>query len=133
VALFAVASEREVGVDVETLQEDFACAEVAAKFFSRREVEALAALPPRSFVRAFYNCWTRKEAYIKARGMGLLLPLDCFDVSLAPGEPAALLATRGDESDASHWSLREVDVGATHVAAVAVEGGGWRMGCWLWP
>jgi 4'-phosphopantetheinyl transferase len=133
VALFAVAAGREVGVDVETLREDFACAEVADRFFSRREVEALAALPSRAIVRAFYNCWTRKEAYVKARGMGLSLPLDCFDVSLAPGEPAALLATRGDESDAARWSLREMDVGATHVAAVAVEGGGWRPRYWLWP
>ena len=133
VALFAVAPEREVGVDVEVLREDFACAEVAAQFFSRREVEALAVLPARSFVRAFFNCWTRKEAYIKARGMGLSLPLDCFDVSLAPGEPATLLETRGDEPEATRWSLREIDVGATHVAAVAVEGGGWRLRCWLWP
>jgi 4'-phosphopantetheinyl transferase len=130
VALFAVASEREVGVDVETLREDFACAEVAAQFFSRREVEALAMLTPRPFVRAFYNCWTRKEVYVKARGMGLSLPLDCFDVSLAPDEPAALLATRGGEPDAAHWSLREIEVGATHVA---VEGVGCRLRCWLWP
>lgn|SRR2546423_4482922 len=133
VALFAVASEREVGVDVETIRDDFACAEVAARFFSRREVEALAGLPARSFVRAFFNCWTRKEAYVKARGMGLSLPLDCFDVSLAPGEPTALLGTRGDEPEATHWSLREIEVGATHVAAVAVEGGEWRLRCWLWP
>lgn len=132
-ALFAVASEREVGVDVETLRDDVACAEVAARFFSRREVDALAALPSRSFVRAFYNCWTRKEAYVKARGMGLSLPLDCFDVSLAPDEPAALLATRNGEPDAAHWLLREIDVGATHIAAIAVEGGGWRLRCWLWP
>ncbi|HJQ31332.1 MAG TPA: 4'-phosphopantetheinyl transferase superfamily protein [Pyrinomonadaceae bacterium] len=132
VALFAVAAGRDVGVDIETLREDFACAEVAAKFFSPFEVAALA-VPPHSFVRAFYNCWTRKEAYVKARGMGLSLPLDCFDVSLAPGEPAALLETRGGEPDAAHWSLREIDVGTTHVAAVAVEGGGWRLRCWLWP
>jgi 4'-phosphopantetheinyl transferase len=133
VALFAVASGREVGVDVESVCDDVACAEVAAEFFSRGEVEALAALPERSRTRAFYNCWTRKEAYIKARGMGLLLPLDCFDVSLAPGEPAALLSTRGDEPEAVRWSLREIELGPSHVAAVAVEGRGWRQRCWLWP
>lgn len=133
VALFAVASGREVGVDVETLREDFACAEVAAVFFSPREVETLTALPSHARTRAFFNCWTRKEAYVKARGMGLSLPLDCFDVSLAPGEPAALLATRGAEPDAAHWSLREIDVGTTHVAAVAAGGGDWRLRCWLRP
>ncbi|MDT7808173.1 MAG: 4-phosphopantetheinyl transferase [Acidobacteriota bacterium] len=132
VALFAFASGREVGVDVETLRDDAACAEVAAEFFSRREVETLRALPAHARTRAFYNCWTRKEAYIKARGMGLSLPLDCFDVSLAPGEPAALLATRGTEPEAARWSLREIDVETTYVAAVAVEGGV-RLRCWLWP
>jgi 4'-phosphopantetheinyl transferase len=133
VALFAFATGRKVGVDVETLRDDVACAEVAAEFFSRREVEALTALPAHARTRAFYNCWTRKEAYIKARGMGLSLPLACFDVSLAPGEPAALLATRGTEPEAALWSLREIDVGATHVAAVAVEGGCRRLRRWLWP
>jgi 4'-phosphopantetheinyl transferase len=133
VVLYAVASGREVGVDVESVCDDVACAEVAAQFFSRGEAEALAALPERSRTRAFYNCWTRKEAYIKARGMGLTLPLDCFDVSLAPGEPAALLATRDDEPEAMRWSLREIDVGPSHIAAVAVEGRGWRQCCWLWP
>jgi 4'-phosphopantetheinyl transferase len=65
--------------------------------------------------------------------MGLSLPLDSFDVSLAPGEPAALLATRGAEPEAARWSLREIDVGANHIAAVAVEGGCLRLRCWLWP
>jgi 4'-phosphopantetheinyl transferase len=133
VALYAVASEREVGVDVETLRDDFACAEVAARFFSRREVEALTALPEHAHTRGFYNCWTRKEAYIKARGMGLSLPLDCFDVSLAPGEPAALLATRGTEPEAALWSLREIELETGYVAALAVEGGGWRLRRWLRP
>jgi 4'-phosphopantetheinyl transferase len=133
VALFAVASGREVGVDVETLRDDLACAELAAEFFSRGEVEALTALPARARTRAFFNCWTRKEAYIKARGMGLSLPLDCFDVSLAPGEPAALLATRGGEPEATRWSLHEIDVGTNHVAALAVEDGCRRLNRWLWP
>jgi 4'-phosphopantetheinyl transferase len=133
VALFAVTSGGEVGVDVEALRDDVACSELAAQFFSRREVEALSALSAHAHTRAFFNCWTRKEAYIKARGMGLSLPLYCFDVSLAPGEPAALLATRGDEPGAERWSLRAIDVGAAYVAAVAVEGGGWRLRCWLWP
>jgi len=133
VALFAVTEGHEVGVDVEALRDDVPCEELAAGFFSRGEVQALAALPAKARTRAFYNCWTRKEAYVKARGMGLSLPLDCFDVSLAPGEPAALLATRGDEPDAARWSLLEIDVGTNHVAAVALEGGGWRLRRWLWP
>jgi len=83
--------------------------------------------------QAFFNCWTRKEAYIKARGEGLSLPLDQFDVSLAPGETAALLSTNGDPQEASRWSLRELAPGSSYVAALAVKGHGWRLKCWHWP
>lgn len=132
-ALFAFAPEREVGIDVETLRGDLAVEDMAAEFFSRSEVQTLLTLPAGVRTRAFYNCWTRKEAYIKARGMGLSLPLGSFDVSLAPSEPAVLLATRGDERDASRWSLREIDVGAAHVAALVFEGNDARLCYWQWP
>jgi len=128
-----VAAGREVGVDVESVRGDVACAEIAASFFSRREVAALLALPDEARTLAFFTCWTRKEAYIKPRGAGLSLPLDAFDVSLAPGELAALLRTRDDEREAARWSLRELRPGPGYVAAVAAEGGGWRLRCWQWP
>jgi 4'-phosphopantetheinyl transferase len=132
VALYAVAHGREVGVDVEQVRDDMACRDVAERFFSRREVAALCALPQGAQTRAFFDCWTRKEAYVKARGEGLSMPLDSFDVSLSPGEPAALLDTRGDAREASRWSLRELSPGPGYVAAVAVEGDGWRLRCWRW-
>jgi 4'-phosphopantetheinyl transferase len=131
-ALYAVAAGREVGVDVEVVRESVPCEELASRFFSRREAAALLALPAGDRTRAFFECWTRKEAYIKARGEGLSLPLDSFDVSLAPGEPAALLATRGDEHEAPRWSLRELSAGPAYAAAVAVEGVGWRLRCLEW-
>ena len=83
--------------------------------------------------QAFFRCWTRKEAYIKARGQGLSLPLDQFDVSLAPGEPAAILGTQQDPSEASRWSLQELTAAPGYIAALAVEGHGWRLTCWQWP
>jgi 4'-phosphopantetheinyl transferase len=132
-ALYAVAVGRKVGVDVEAVREDVPCEELAERFFSRREAEALLALPERERARAFFECWARKEAYIKGQGKGLSLPLDSFDVSLSPGEPAALLAVRGDEGEAARWSLRELNAGAGHAAALAVEGGGWQLRCWRWP
>jgi 4'-phosphopantetheinyl transferase len=109
-ALYAVAAGRGVGVDVEVVRESVPCEELAASFFSRREVAALLALPACDRTHAFFECWTRKEAYIKARGEGLSLPLDSFDVSLAPGEPAALLWARGGR-EASGWTLRELTPG----------------------
>jgi 4'-phosphopantetheinyl transferase len=93
----------------------------------------LQALSPDLQREAFFRCWTRKEAYIKARGEGLSLPLDQFDVSLAPGAPAALLGTRPDSSEASRWSLQNLDPAPGYAAALAVEGRGCRLACWQWP
>jgi 4'-phosphopantetheinyl transferase len=82
----------------------------------------------------FFNCWTRKEAYIKARGQGLSLPLDQFDVSLTPGEPAALLQTRDLPDEAARWSLWELHPGPGYIAALAVEGcPNWQLMSWQWP
>jgi 4'-phosphopantetheinyl transferase len=131
-ALYAVTLGRELGIDVEHLREDMACHEIAERFFSRGEVQALSALPASQRTLGFFNCWTRKEAYIKARGQGLSLPLDNFDVSLAPGEPAALLRTRDDEQEALRWSLRDLNPGSGYAAALAVEGHDWNLDCWHW-
>jgi 4'-phosphopantetheinyl transferase len=119
VALLAVALNAELGVDVEHVRADFASEDIARRFFSRVEVETFNALPGEQQVAAFFRCWTRKEAYIKAIGKGLSQPLDGFDVTLAPGEPAALL--RADEDDATRWSLSDIDVGGNYAGALAVE------------
>ena len=131
-ALFAFTRRREVGLDVEYMREEFAGESVAEHFFSPAEVRALRALPPGRRVQGFFNCWTRKEAYVKARGTGLSFPLAAFSVSLAPGEPAALLGVRGDPGETSRWSLRALEPGTGYAAAVAVEGGGWRLRRWRW-
>jgi 4'-phosphopantetheinyl transferase len=129
VALYAVTRGREVGIDVEYVRADIECEQIAGHFFSQSEVEVLRSLPQDSRARAFFNCWTRKEAYIKARGEGLSLPLDEFDVSLSPGEPAALLRA-SDAREVARWSLRELTLAPEYVAALAVEGSDWRLRCW---
>lgn len=130
IALYAFTSGREVGIDVELAREDMDCLGVARHFFSPPERAALEALPPEERTRAFFDCWTRKEAYIKARGGGLSIPLDSFDVSLTPGEPAALLHTREDPRDAARWTLRELAPADGYAATVAAEGAGWRLRRW---
>jgi 4'-phosphopantetheinyl transferase len=122
-----------VGIDIERIRFDVAVAEIAERFFSRREVATLQTLPTEEQRQSFFHCWTRKEAYIKARGEGLSLPLDQFDVSLAPGEPAAVLGTQQDPTEASCWSLQELTPAPGYVAALAVEGHGWRFTYWQWP
>ena len=120
VGLVAVTQAREIGVDVEYIRADFATEDIARRFFSPCEVEAFNELPNAQQVSAFFKCWTRKEAYIKAIGRGLSQPLDGFDVTLVPDVPPALL--RADADDASRWSLTDIDVGDEYAAALMVEG-----------
>jgi 4'-phosphopantetheinyl transferase len=126
-ALLAVARGRDVGVDLEWSGREVEALELAERFFSRAEARALWRLPEPRRAAAFFRCWTRKEAYIKARGEGLSLPLDAFDVSLARGHQSALLATRGDPEEAARWRIRDLPAGPGYVAAVAARGRGWRM------
>jgi 4'-phosphopantetheinyl transferase len=132
-ALYAFTRGRDIGIDVEHVRAEFAGMEIAERFFSRREFAALESLPDPLRTVAFFNCWTRKEAYIKARGEGLSFPLDKFDVSLAPDEPAALLHTDGDAREAERWSLSELQAGTGYAATLAVEGRGWQLRCWQEP
>lgn len=119
VALVAVAADRELGVDVEHIRADFATEDIARRFFSRLEVAAFNSLRIDERVAAFFRCWTRKEAYIKAIGRGMSEPLDAFDVTLAPGEAPALLRAEGQ--DVSRWSMFDIDVGDEYAGALLAE------------
>src|SRR5437899_1392204 len=125
--LLAVTRGREVGIDIELINQEFATTEIAERFFSRREILSLRSQARQLQTEGFFNCWTRKEAYIKARGEGLSLPLDQFDVSLEPSG-AALLDNRISPGEVSRWSLQELHPARAYCAAVAVEGFSWRLG-----
>jgi 4'-phosphopantetheinyl transferase len=130
VALLAFTRGREIGVDVEQARSNFDVEAIARRFFSPAEQKQLAALPAEKRADAFFRCWTRKEAYIKATGNGLSLPLSQFDVALEPGESNALLATRPDGSEAGRWLLREVPGGPGYIAALCVRGHDWKLNDW---
>jgi len=132
-ALFAVTRGRALGVDIEHVAADLASQQLAERFFSPREVAVLRTLPVHLRQEGFFTCWTRKEAYLKARGEGLMLALEQFEVSLIPGEPAALRYTQEGPQEASRWSLQDLFPGPEYVAALAVEGHEWRLSCWQWP
>jgi 4'-phosphopantetheinyl transferase len=123
VALIGVTHGRQIGVDVERIRDDLEVEQIARQFFSKAEQSALATLPAIRRQRAFFDCWTRKEAFVKARGDGLSLPLDQFDVSLRPDEPARLLATRPDASEAAAWEAAAVAVGPGYAGAVITQTG----------
>lgn len=130
--LYAFAWRRHLGVDVEYMRSNINYEELAGFCFSPCEKETLQGLSQEKKHQAFYNCWTRKEAYIKARGMGLSLPLDLFDVSLLPGEEAALLGSREDPGEVQRWSMCQLEPGADYAGALAVEGTDWKLRCWQW-
>lgn len=130
-ALYVVARDREVGIDVE-------CVAAApptgmTRFLSPREAAALHALPSSQQAAAFCAGWVRKEAYVKAKGVGLGLPLDRFDASLDPDQAIVLLRVDDDPEEGQRWSLWSVNPGPGYAAAVCVEGRDARLSYWRWP
>lgn len=123
-AVIAVAS-REVGVDVECIKDHFAFEEVAENFFTGREVAALRSLPSHLQRQAFYQCWTCKEAFLKAKGTGLSGELD--EVQIIFDGPCARI-----DANVAGWSLKEIDAGAGHAAAVVSEGGPAEVRLYQW-
>ena len=119
VAAYALSYGSAIGIDVEAVRVMSDADVIAARLFARRENEAYQALDPRDKPLGFFNCWTRKEAFIKALGDGLSHPLDRFEVSLAPGEPAKILRIENTPGEESGWSLDSFFPAPGYVAAIA--------------
>jgi 4'-phosphopantetheinyl transferase len=131
-ALYGIARGRELGVDIEQVRTDIATDEIATCFFSSRELAADRPLPPDRRQITFFRRWTGKEAYIKALGRGLSVPLDQFDVHLNPQTDVMCLDTRETSPGPRGWSLVELDPFPGYVASLAVEGHGWSLLRWDW-
>jgi 4'-phosphopantetheinyl transferase len=116
-AVYGFAMERALGIDVEKIRPDFGGEEIAERYFSAAEQKELRELPVELRATAFFLCWTRKEAYIKAHGDGLQMPLASFDVSLTPDKPATLRS-----SDGQRWSLCSFTPAPGYAAAMIAEG-----------
>jgi 4'-phosphopantetheinyl transferase len=128
IAVYAIARGRELGVDIEALRADVAAEEIAERFFSSTELAELRKLPPDRRDEGFLLCWTRKEAYVKALGAGLAIPLDSFTVSLTPNTPEVLRS-----ADADRWTLRSFTPRPGYVGALVVEGNRWGLRLFDWP
>lgn len=124
--LCAVCAGREVGVDIQRMRIDRDHTGLAGRYFSPAERTALRSVPDGQRRRAFYACWTRKEAYLKARGDGLTVPLDSFDVPVAPDAPPTLLEPAAARRPPP-WRLATVPVPPRFAGAVVAAGTGWRV------
>jgi 4'-phosphopantetheinyl transferase len=122
VVVYALAKARQVGVDLEYTNRCIESDQIAERFFSPREASLLRQSPAQEKQRAFFSCWTRKEAYVKARGEGLSVDLRGFDVTFAPGEPVSLLSVADDPNEAQRWSLYDLPAPTGYVGALAAEG-----------
>jgi surfactin synthase thioesterase subunit/phosphopantetheinyl transferase len=132
-ALVAVAGPRAVGVDVERRRATVDTLLIADRYFAPDELGALKALPPDQRLTGFFTTWTRKEAYMKATGLGLQMPLERFAILQTPGTHGLRLSLLDDPADAARWSLRDLAPGPEFVGALAVAGHGWRLQCWDEP
>ncbi len=119
--VIAVCREAAVGVDIESIKPNREILRIARRFFSKHEYTVLQSLPKTQRLSGFYNCWTRKEAFVKAVGSGLYMPLDAFAVTLNPHEPARLLWMKGEPDAAEKWSLYSWQPTENFTAALAVK------------
>ncbi len=128
--LYAITRRRRLGIDIELMRPDFSGVEIAEHYFSKNEVAVFQRLPQNLRADAFFTCWTRKEAYIKAIGEGLSCPLDSFDVAFAPGEAPKLLANRINPDEVSRWSMVDFAAGDGYKAAMCIEGLNLQVSSW---
>jgi 4'-phosphopantetheinyl transferase len=134
VAIYAVARHVELGVDVERLRSLPDADDLVRRNFASGERAAYRRAPADRRERTFFDCWTRKEAVIKAVGDGLSMALDRFEVSLDPARPARLLTIDGDADRAAAWTLMALEPADGYVAALAVNGDPGAVCCrrWVW-
>jgi 4'-phosphopantetheinyl transferase len=130
-AVFAIAAD-DVGVDVERLRTIEDAEQIASRFFSSRESDSLRSLPVDQRTEGFFNCWTRKEACVKAVGCGLSDAIRHIEVSLVPGEPARLFSAPDEMQAKGEWTLHTFKPAADYLGAVAVRRKTLRTDQWSW-
>jgi len=132
-AIYAAAWDYEVGIDIERLRPIEGAEAIACRFFSERELAQWRSVPSRQRLEAFFNCWTRKEACLKATGDGISELLSQIEVSLVPGHPSRLFNMVGDPRAATRWLLQSLTPAPTYLGTVAVpQGAHLGIHCWKW-
>ncbi len=120
--LYAISLDSKVGIDIEFVRPYKKAEAIVERYFSDQEKEEFRALPMCLKEQSFFLGWSRKEAYIKAHGMGMQIPFDEFSVTMVPGEPVKLVHNQDNIDNGAAWSLRDIIPIANYATAVAVEG-----------
>jgi 4'-phosphopantetheinyl transferase len=131
-ALYVFSRDQELGVDVECTRDINEVEQIAKRIFSKREIEIFLSLPEKAKKDAFFNCWTRKEAFVKALGVGLSLPLDNFEVTFIPVEQSRLIRVEGDINEISLWSVHDLKPANNYAGAFAIKKPLFETKCWQW-
>jgi 4'-phosphopantetheinyl transferase len=129
-ALFVFLRGRQVGVDIEKIRQNIEFEELVERFFSENERKAFQLVKPKSKLQTFFCIWARKEAYIKAQGQGLSVPISRFDVFIDPHNKAEIFVADREAMEKDCWSLRDLDPALGYAAALAVQGKDWKLQCW---
>ena len=130
VAILAVSCNRAVGADIEAIREQPDCLELAKRYFSEREYREMVALSPDERRPAFFACWTRKESFVKACGVGLSYPLTEFSVSVRADVASAIEEISLEPNALSRWSLMDVHPGRGYAGAAVCENPPCQLACW---
>jgi len=120
ITLYAITLNREIGIDLEFLRPITEAENIVKNYFSNKESALFNTISSDQKPEAFFNAWTRKEAYLKATGQGLSQPLKEVEVNFTPGEPAKLLSIKGDTQKASEWTLKHLIPHPNYIACVAI-------------
>ncbi len=132
-SLLAVTLTHDVGVDIEQIRLEFADRTIVGKCFAPKESRELLRLPDHLWPQAFFACWTRKEAYLKATGEGLSYPLSAFEVTASPTCDAALVAHRDRPDELDRWRLQTYWPAPDFIASVAIENVAVKLRHFDWP
>lgn len=130
-ALYAIAVDQELGIDLERVRTNLDCAAIAQHYFLPAETTALLALSPSYRREAFFQVWTCKEAYAKARGGAVFQALSQVEVSFGPGEATKLVRINGVQA-ATDWSLLTINLAPNYVAALVMPGRKQQIKYWQW-
>ena len=131
-ALYALTLDRRIGIDIEHIYNFAETDQLANRVLSRQEKAELRKCPPNEKLEILFRYWTCKEAYVKAIGEGLFLPLEDIHLSLKPGSIARLVRIKRSAQEASRWSLQELHPVPGFAAALVVEGHDHRLSQWQW-